>query len=242
MTSEFPRALLREKSHGWNLAGVAASPGISAQSVATYDRTDGGGFWTCRMTDVSLSGQARSGLAGRQRQRVSTLLWRAMRQICNGGVNPVIVPRNDAPFRPWPPGFLQSVGVDVPHGDDTIFDDGSGYYQPIIDVRAAAAPLRATSIEILIKFAGQLMGGESFSIHHPMMDWRLYEIATVDMTSETGATITFNPPLREAIVDDTQLEFDRPRCKMRLATPNAMDLTVAPWTFNSASVDFIESP
>jgi hypothetical protein len=97
-------------------------------------------------------------------------------------------------------------------------------------------------MDITLNYAGELIGGESFSIAHDTMDWRLYEIATVDMTSSTTATITFNPPLREAIEAGTPLEFDRPRCRMRLANPGSMDLSVVPWTFNSASVDFVESP
>jgi hypothetical protein len=39
----------------------------------------------------------------------------------------------------------------------------------------------------------------------------------------------------------TIIEFDRPRCMMRLAQPSSMDLSINPWTFNSASVDFIET-
>jgi hypothetical protein len=72
------------------------------------------------------------------------------------------------------------------------------------------------------------------------MGWRLYEIGTVVYTDASHAVISFNPPLREAISAGTQLEFDRPRCTMRLTAPGAMDLTVTPWTFNSASVQFVE--
>lgn len=241
MTVHFPRLLLREKSHSWNLAGVASTPGDTANSVSVLTRSDGGGFWKCSMQDVSLSGGL-SASQGRQRQRISTLLWRAVRQICNGGVTPIIVWRNDTLFRPWPSGVSQSIGIDIAHSDDTLFDDGTGYYQPTIDIEAAATALRATSMDITINNAGALIGGESFSIEHETMDWRVYEIATIDMTSDTTATITFNPPLREAIEAGTTLEFDRPRCKMRLANPGSMDLSVVPWTFNSASVEFVEAP
>jgi hypothetical protein len=47
--------------------------------------------------------------------------------------------------------------------------------------------------------AGDLQGGESFSILHGDMGWRLYEISTVVMDDATSGTITFNPPLRQAI-------------------------------------------
>lgn len=238
MMPEFPRALLRERSHSWNLGGVAAAGGQTAANVSTLVRSDGGGFWTCSMADVSLSGAP--GRTGRDRQKVSTLLWRAVRQLCNGGVSNIVVPRNDALFRPWPEGIAQTGGLSVPHDDEAMFDDGVGYYQSAIDIVAAAAARRATSIEIALNEAGELLGGESFSIEHATYGWRLYEIKTVDVDGGEGV-ITFNPPLREAITDDTQLEFDRPRCVMRLVQPSSMNLTVAPWTFNTASVDFIEA-
>lgn len=239
MTVEFPRRLLRESQHSWNLRGVATTPGTTADSVSVLVRSDGGGFWSCSMSDVSLSGG--KGLRGNDRQRVSTLLWRAVRQLADGGVNKIVVPRNDALFRPWPEGVSQSINIDIPHSDTSLFDDDSGYYQSIIDITCGAAALRDTSLDITINYAGSLMGGESFSIEHPIYGWRLYEIATVDYSDDEHATITFNPPLREAVEAGTAVEFDRPRCVMRLAQTNAMDLSVQPWTFNSASVSFVEA-
>jgi len=241
LVPEFPRRLLREQSHSWNLLGVAATPGVTMDSTATYVRTDGGGFWACSMSDVSLSGSG--ALRGKERQKISTLLWRAVRQVCDGCVNKIVVPRNDALFRPWPRGLAHTFGLEGPHSDESMFDDDAGYYQSVIDIVCdGAAALRATSMDIAINYAGDLVGGESFSIDHPVSGWRLYEIATVVYSDDDRATITFNPPLREAIEADDALEFDRPRCTMRLATPSAMDLSVRPWTFNTASVDFLEAP
>ncbi|WLB43014.1 hypothetical protein QIH93_20930 [Bradyrhizobium ottawaense] len=239
MAIDFPRALLREKSHAWNLAGVTVAGGQTGASVATLVRSDGGGYWTCSMSDVSLSGGR--GLVGKERQKISTLLWRAVRQVCEGGVTSIVVPRNDALFRPWPEGLPQGESI-VPHSDSSLFSDGAGYYQPVIDIACAAAELRATSLEIEIVEAGELVGGEAFSIEHETAGWRLYEIKTVDARDDGQATITFNPPLREAVSDGTRLEFDRPRCLMRLAQTSSMNLTVQPWTFTSASVDFVEAP
>lgn len=234
----FPRLLLRERSHSWNLVGVASTPGQTAQSVAPIIRSDGGGFWSCSMSDVSLS--AHGTAKGRDRQKFSTLLWRAVRQICDGGVNAIVVPRNDALVRPWPAGVAQGNPASIPHSDGSLFDDGSGYYQPTIDVTCGAAELRDVSLDLTLIYCGSLQGGEAFSILHETMGWRLYEIATVVYTDDTHATVTFMPPLREDVTSGTQVEFDRPCCTMRLANPGSMNLTVQPWTFNSASVDFVE--
>ena len=238
MVAFFPRLLLRERSNSWNLVGVAVSPGQTGQSVAPLVRTDGGGYWSCQMTDVSLSGGG--SLRGKDRQKISTLLWRAVRQVCDGGVTPIVVPRNDALFRPWPEG-LSTSDVIVSHDDGASFSDGSEYIQSAIDITCAAASLRDTTLEITILNASELQGGESFSICHPTMGWRLYEIATVEMDTDTTGTITFKPPLREDVATGTELEFDKPRCTMRLAAPSSMDLAVAPWTFNTASASFIET-
>lgn len=242
---DFPRALLRAKSDPWNLAGTAVAGGAPIAGVGTLTRSDGGGWWTCQMEDVSLSG--RSGLRvpdrGRDRQKISTLLWRAVRQLGAGGVNQLVVPRNDTLYRPWPAGLSQKAGIHVLHSDGTPFSDGAGYYQSIIDiVTGDAADLRDTSLDIVVNYAGELQGGESFSILHPTWGWRLYEIGAVDMESDTEGTITFSPPLREDVAAGTQLEFDRPRCTMRLAQPSSMNFSPQPWTFNSASVQFVEAP
>jgi hypothetical protein len=133
----------------------------------------------------------------------------------------------------------------IPHSDGTLHSDGTGYAQSAIDAVTdpdTAYPLRATTMRIEMRVGATLVGGESFSILHPGMGWRLYEIGTVDYLDDgVTADITFMPPLREAIPASTQLEFDRPRCLMRLGGPNSMDLSVAPWTFNVASVDFVEA-
>lgn len=237
----FPRALLREQSHSWNLVGTVMAPGQNAQSVSSVVRSDGGGFWSCVMTDVSLSGINGANLKSRERIKVSTLLWRAVRQICDGGVNSIVVPRNDALFRPYPAG-ASAFGT-IPHSDGSLFSDGSGYYQPVISVTTIGpAALRSTSLVLSIVHCGQLLGGESFSIQHPTKGWRLYEIGTVDMVDDDRAIVTFMPPLREAVADGADVEFDRPCCTMRLAKPSSMDLTIVPWTFNRGTVDFIEAP
>ena len=232
---EFPRALLRETSHAWNPAGVAATPGQTADSVAPISRSDGGGFWVCTMTGVRLTGSTRDQIRRR------TLLWRAVRNICDGGVAGIVVPRNDALFRPWPSGLAQGTPAPIPHSDGSLFSDGTGYYQSTIAVQAAApAALRDTAMAFNLFRCGDLLGGESFSILHATMGWRMYEIGTVNMVNQTQAVVTFRPPLREDTPAGADIEFDRPRCLMRLAQTGSMDLTVVPWTGNNPNVDFVE--
>lgn len=238
---EFPRGLLREQSHSWNIVGGTMTSGQAGDGFSPVTRSDGGGVWSCVMSEIGLGGN-NSIIAGdyRYRERAVTLLWRAVRQICNGGTNRIVVPRNDALFRPFPAGASEYGSI--PHSDGSFFSDGTGYYQPVIDVVTYGdADLRDNTLYLQLNYCGGLLGGESFSIDHSTWGWRLYEIATVEYIDATHVKVTFNVPLREAVPAGTQVEFDRPRCVMQLKNPGSMDLTVVPWTFNSANVEFIEA-
>jgi hypothetical protein len=225
VTIEFPRKLLHERTHDWNIVGNTMGAGQTTGASVDV-RSDGGGFWSASLNEI------------RFRDRTDALLWRAVRQLCNGGVNPIVVPRNDTVFAPFVNGVKSK---EVPHSDGTFFSDGSGYYQPMIDITCGPAGLRGTALDIILNYAGQLMGGESFSIDHPVMGWRIYEISTITMFTAINGRINFNPPLREAVDDGTRLEFDRPRCLMKLASPAAMDLNVTTYPFSLVGVKFIES-
>lgn len=221
MTIEIPFTRLVENSHDWNIVGNTMTVGQT--SGASVDvRSDGGGFWIAKLNNI------------RFKDKLDTLLWRAIRQIANGGVVPIIVYRRDTTWAPFPRDPSDAM---ITHSDGTSFDDGTGYYQPVIDVTCnGGASLRATSMTLNLNYCAELQGGECFSIEHPTFGWRIYEIATV-----SGNTITFNPPLREAVTDGTAIEFDRPRCLMKLANSSAMDLNNTTYPFALASVTFVES-
>lgn len=53
-------------------------------------------------------------------------------------------------------------------------------------------------------------------------------------------TVTIRPPLREATAAGTRVEFDYPKCIMKLASPDAMDLALERRLYGSATVKFIE--
>lgn len=223
---EFPPALLHEASHAWNISGNVKNAG-QTDSASVDVRSDGGGFWTVALNDIQLW------------DRTQPLLWRAVRQIANGGVTPLVVSRRDQ-LQPWPNG-LMSYGA-IAFSDGALFDDGTGYDQPVIDVVAVgAATLRATSIELQLVNAGALLGGEAFSINHPTFGWRMYEIATITPIDASHVTVTFNPPLREAVTDGTAIEFDRPRCVMKLQTASAMDLTLTVLPNSRGTAKFVET-
>lgn len=222
---EFPLALLHESSHDWNIAGSVKNAGQT--DAASVDvRSDGGGFWTVSLNDIQLW------------ERSHALLWRAIRQIAAGGVNPLVVSRSDQ-LQPWPSGAPYGV---ISFDDGMLFDDGAGFDQVVIDVvTSGAAARRATSLVLKLNVCGDLLGGESFAIAHPTFGWRMYEIATVLPVDVTHVAVTFNPPLREAVADGTAVEFDRPRCVMKLQTSSAMDLNLTVLPNSRSTAKFVET-
>lgn len=219
---------LIEVDHDWNIVGNTATAGQTAASSVDI-RSDGGGLWSASLNNIQF------------RDKSYTLLWRAVRQLCNGGVNPIIVPRRDTTWAPFPGGIVPP-STPIPYSDLSLFDDGSGFYQSVIDVTCSGgAPLRSVSMVLNLNYCGSLQGGESFSIQHPTFNWRLYEIGSITPLDSTHAFVTFNPPLREAVLDGDQIEFDQPRCTMKLVNSASMDLNVTTWPFSTATVKFVES-
>jgi hypothetical protein len=53
-------------------------------------------------------------------------------------------------------------------------------------------------------------------------------------------TVTVRPPLREATAVGTRVEFDYPKCVVKLADPDAMDLPLERRLYGSASPVFVE--
>jgi hypothetical protein len=224
MYVEFPRKLW-EADHDWNIVGSVMSSGVTTAGAVDV-RSDGGGFWSASLNNIRFI------------DRTYTLLWRAVRQLATA--QPIIVHRRDTTWSPFPNGTTE-YGT-IPHSDDALFSDGSDYYQPVIDVETYAdASLRDTTLYLKLNNCDALVGGESFSINHDTWSWRLYEIATVEYIDETHVQVTFNPPLREAVPSGTLVEFDRPRCVMKLVNSAAMDFNATTYPFSLATAKFIET-
>lgn len=226
----FPSSLLRERSGGWSLKATTVSPGQSATGAFSVARIDGGGAWVTELGGVNL------------KTKTHVKLWRALENLADGGVEPVVVPMCDKRHFPAPIVDGEPVYSEdpIPHDDDTFFDDGSGYAQSVVEASVTtSAALRATSLSLTPTSMGDLEGGEYFSINHPVQGWRLYRIGTAVLSGGVYA-VTIRPPLREAVMAGTRLEFDRPRCTMRLASGDSMNLSLDSRRFANPSVSFVE--
>lgn len=206
----WPWELFPPSTEGWRLTGVALNGGITVSSITRLARTDGGGLWTCRSGEIDLwtRGQIKAA--------------RALDALLDGGVTNIVVPSFEYPFQPRPLDFTGS--PDVPHSDGSPFDDGGLYSGRTMEVVLAQdAPLRATTLRLLPLSLGPLEGGESFTIDHAVRGPRKYlvgQVFPVDGDPDGAIDITFRPPLREAVLAGIDVDFDHPRCVMRLANPN----------------------
>lgn len=228
----YPASLLPPGKLMWEISGMTIGSGQTASGVMPVARIDGGGIWKATFTDV--------GVATADKRRA----FRAMSAIADGGSQPFIMPCIETYDAPWPivNGAPQRALPAVPHSDGTFFSDGTGYDSSMIEIAVTQpAPLRATALTVQVTAGDNLHGGETFAIDHPNNRWRLYRIRTAVQNLDGTWAITIRPPLREAIDAGTPLEFDHPKCVMRLLTPDAMDLTYEPFWFGTAAPALVEA-
>ncbi len=190
---------------GVSISGTAAISGF-VQATASD-----AGAWLVRLGEFPVL----------TKQKV--LLWRSLAALFDGRLNPVLVQIADHDRPPFPGSEI--IAGSIAHSDGTLFSDDTGYHQPliIVDVQANAA-LRATQIQLNAISASDLLSGQRFSIGE-----RFYEIKKIVSKVGNIYTVDLRIPLREAIVAGQRAEFDRPVCKLRLASDDQMNL---PLDFN----------
>jgi hypothetical protein len=160
--------------------------------------------------------------------------FRAVANLLEGRMNPILVPFLPYERRHQPvPAGAEPLYASVPHSDDALFDDDTGYVGRVIDVvTVGSMAVRAVSGTVAVNYAGTIEPGQHFSAGE-----RLYRVRSFN--PETGA-MTFRPPLREAVASGANLEFDDPVCRMRLATDSEMDLPLNHVVRGMPTVNFIE--
>lgn len=220
MTILWPIKTLRARDVSFDIAprSLAGPPSVS-------------GFTQVVSSDAGIWKATLGGIIIRSREHVLT--WRAIDTLLEGRLNPILVPFCRA-YQPVPDGAVEAgLYDDVPHSDESYHSDDTGYVSAVIDVVAVeAAAARSVSMAITITRAGDIQPGQHFSVGE-----RAYRIRSYD---ESTGTITFRPPLREAVTAGAALEFDNPVCRMRLATDNEMNLELRGRRISDPTVNFIE--
>lgn len=202
MTIAWPDQVLRPQSQAEFDIAPRTLAGPSSVSGFTQVVSSDAGIWKATLPNIPMRG------------RDEVLAFRAIAALLEGRLGTIMVPRCRG-YGPSPEGADYS---DIPHSDETLFYDDVGYAGGAISVSVVtAAAARAVSIDVEIVSAGEIEAGQDFSIGE-----RMYRVRSVVYDDDTHATITFRPPLREAVAAGAELNFDAPACRMRLASDDEM--------------------
>lgn len=221
----WPADLLKPESALASKAAFTRSGGRSLGGLQRSVKTDRG-FWRHTLTNISL------------RSPDMRRTWNAIGTDLGGTAGLVAIPAwsfDSAPF----------VGrdcivprlIDVPHDDETPFDDDALYEQGNILLEMAAfAPLGSTVVTLRAVHS-DVPSGIRFSYQHA-----LYETGRI-ISQPTGNTyqVAIFPAIRAPIPANSILEADRPTCLCRLAADTGMDLQLSSGEIDTATVDFVEA-
>lgn len=168
--------------------------------------------------------------------------WRAIDALAEGQLNPISLPAYDFGRTPGSTDLygrnVQSIVCGgVPFSDTSTFSDTSLFVSSYTNIMVATPATAGSTTVSMVKSKPYVAvePGQMFSI-----DDRLYRIKRVQSQTDTTASVTITPPLREAIVESARCEFDKPRVRVKLLSDTAMSL---PLDFNQQSfpdLDFIE--
>jgi hypothetical protein len=155
------------------------------------------------------------------RTKAQVLAWQGLTTQLRGGLQPIDVPLGLCAQQPKPSG-------------------GGSISIAVVGTTAA----RAVAMRVVLTSSGEVLPGMHFSDYDASIyGWRLYAIDTVAavMGQPTQRDITFWPPLRFAAADAHALEFDEPRCVMKLQASDSMMLELDLRKRGDPSAQFIEA-
>jgi hypothetical protein len=202
MPYAFPTRLFSPGQMRLQIVGASQSGGRSLSGIAQNAELSGGGFWAVEFGDVSLTTPAK------------VLAWRRLSAALAGGGTSVDVLIADR--RHQPPGIVvePSIGLDTWVEDD--FWVTPEVLGPVGVMILPGWEMRSTVISF--GWTGQpLVGGELFSVQDSTT-WahRLHRITRIIGNDGTGYTAEVRPPLRVTGYGGQPMNFNSPRCTMRL--------------------------
>lgn len=223
----FPTRLFAPSSIQPRLVGQAVGGGASLSGEAQLAEVGGGGRWVVEFGDSNLL------------TREKVLAWRRFVAAADGGATSLLVPLGDRRHQPVNSHYAGSDAF----GTDTWAADESAWTAEEVTASASAAALGATALTFTFTGPKPLLGGEHFSIHHATWGWRLYRVTRVVSGGSGGGgstSVQVRPPLREAIGTSTPLNFESPRCLMRV--DGDLSETLDMLRFGRATARFVEFP
>lgn len=223
----YPSRALGANSLQLRLVGQAITGGVSLSGEAQFADASGGGRWIGDFGDVSLM------------TREARLMYRRFVAAADGGAQWLIVPIADRLHQPVNSRYT---GTDPVGLDTWVSDVTSWSAEDVTATTTADMALSATSCSFNITAPKPLLGGELFSILHATQGWRLYRVSRVVSGGTVGTAVStvvkFRPPLREAVTTGAAMNFDSPRCIMRI--DGDISETTQQFRFGKAAARFVE--
>lgn len=215
--ASWPAVLKRERSLSWKPDFGNESSPPALDGTRQYRNTNGGGLWRASFLNFQLM------------TREQVLAWEGTEVLLRGGMTPVDVPH--CAYRPR-------------------------RINPAVAIVAKAQiggwAARAISGVIAIAHADSLIAGMHFADYDASVyGWRLYRVETAvagETFLDTGVgagftlySVTFWPPARKAVADNHTLEIEDPKCVMRLAASDSMDVALELRKYGNPNAEFIEA-
>lgn len=199
MQATFPHRLLWQAVQFWPV-GMSIEPQESISGTETIVPTMRGRWMaTCSFAI---------------RREAAQLQWQAFLAQMEGMVGTTLVPARYR-WRPRDRDGHHLAFCDVANLRGAQTWDHFGFASTDVDrvVVAAAAPLRATEIDVTLNDTTGLRPGQFFSIGE-----RLHRVQAYWQPAPGAHRLMFQPPLRAAVAAGTRVEIEKPVCKMRFTT------------------------
>lgn len=224
---QWPAALEPSSVEFYPVRPVSSSRSVFAPGVQTQERL-GAGYWQARLTFPRLNAE-KAGI-------LDALLLRL------GGAGRVRLPnfRKTKPLRGFATGLTaEEARVEVPWQGGKFWRGGRGWRRgTLLQVRAAAVGAQSVTTLGWTPGVVVLSPGDCFEF----TGGRLHQYsgaAPLVSDIDGSATVTFWPPLREAVGDGDPLILDRPSAKMMISGGAVPNPTVKPMT-STFTLEFSE--
>lgn len=206
MPIAFPLAMFPAGTFQAMLLGSDETGGAALGGPGQVVDWSAGGLWVAELTGIQLW------------EPDHFRLFRAILMACRGG-GEIDVPIIDDPQRPFPDGLIESGPVGF--SDGAAFTDGAGFLGDDLAFQVEAAAVEGDGVMVLRRTVGaSLRGGEYFTLLHAEAGPRAYCVESVTEEDGDGVfQVAFGAGLREDVLVGTAVDFQRPRCRMRLLTP-----------------------
>ncbi|RDE07897.1 hypothetical protein [Pelagibacterium lacus] len=221
----WPAELLAPQSSPFDLRPFSRTGGRSLGGLSRSTRTDRG-WWIGSYNNIVF----------RRTNFDQARTWNALRVAIGGASGLVAVPVCSTAL--WAGlGISDFSRPELPHDDDTFFDDDTGYTQGNVLLEMASFAALGSTVVTLRLIDLEHVSGVRFSYQHAM-----YETGRVlaQPTSNTYQVEIF-PAIRAPIPANAILEAERPTVLCHLASDSEMDRDPGLTGTGRASVNFVEA-